>query len=167
VIGPQLGAAPAEMPPAQAAGAQTPGGGTAFTGAVLSAGPSAPSALQPVNPYGQFMPFHDQPAFDPSIFNSSPMPSQMQPMAPPSDASTASRPAAVAMHPSRMAALGGPPAFGGGSPIPPIAGQTRPFEAINSPAEDPTSKRPRVDKLPGGQYYPVSTSYRFCRAFLC
>ena len=148
------------MPPAQAAGAQTPGGGTAFTGAVLSAGPSAPSALQPVNPYGQFMPFHDQPAFDPSIFNSSPMPHQLQPMAPPTDASAGGRPAAVAMHPSRMAALGGPPPFQGGSPVPPVAGQTRPFEAMQSPGEDPSSKRPRVDKLPGGQYYPVRSSHQ-------
>lgn len=60
------------------------------------------------------------------------------------------------MHPSRMAALGGPPAFDGmASPVPVAVGQVRPFDAIDSPGEDGQAKRPRIEKLPGGQFYPV------------
>lgn len=124
--------AQADISPAQAAGASTPGGGTAFTGAVISAGPSAPSAPTPQqqygNPYGNFVPLPDQPMFDPSMFNQPPMPNQQQfggspnpygnqeeqgeiidvplPAAP---AGLPAKPvgAGMGMHPSRMAALGG------------------------------------------------------------
>ena len=167
-IGPQIGSASVDVAPAQTAGVGPPAGGTAFTGAVLSAGPSAPSApLMPqmINPYGEFRPFHDQPAFDPSMFNSSPMPPHMQGPGPSGDFGNQSpsapgglpvRPGGIPMHPSRMAALGGPPPFNGmGSPVPPATGQIRPFDAIGSPGEDGQAKRPRIEKLPGGQYYPV------------
>lgn len=160
--------APVEMPPAHAAGVSTPGGGTAFTGASISAGPSGPSQptpVQHVNPYGQFVPFPDQPAFDPSMFNSSPMPAQSPSAAPMQGEQGAvapglppKPPAGMGMHPSRMAVLGGDsphaPFNASGSPVPPIAGQVRPHEGTPPGQEDGSAKRPRIEKVPG-QLYPV------------
>ncbi len=51
-----------------------------------------------------------------------------------------------------------PPPPGFGSPLPgQIAGQVRPYEADEN-ADGPAAKRPKVEKLTGGQFYPVSES---------
>lgn len=165
--GPQLGsvsAGPAAIPPALAAGASTPGGSTAFSGSIISAGPSAPSAPAAMlhNPQGydgNYMPYADQPAFDPSMFNMPNMPYQGA-----SPAGLPSRPmdgtAAGGIHPSRLAAMGGAGALSPmGMPMgmpPQIAGQTRPYEDGQTGQGPP--KRPRIAKLPGGQFYPVSAT---------
>ncbi|KAJ9095485.1 hypothetical protein QFC20_006628 [Naganishia adeliensis] len=163
--GPQLGvSAPAAIPPALAAGASTPGGSTAFSGSIISAGPSAPSAPSAMlqNPHGydgNYMPYPDQPAFDPSMFNMPNMPYQGA-----SPAGLPPRPmdgmGVGGIHPSRLAAMGGagsPMGMPMGSPMgmpPQLAGQVRPYEDGQTGQGPP--KRPRIAKLPGGQFYPES-----------
>jgi splicing factor 3A subunit 1 len=175
-VGPQLGTpGPQAIPPAQAAGASTPGGGIAFSGAVISAGPQGPSAPQPsqapqtfYQPYpdqSQFQPFHDQPAFDPSVFNMPSMPPQ-QPGPdglPPPPVGLPTKPPLGGIHPSRLAVMGGAspgmpnmPAPYVGSPYGQAAGQVRPHEDDGTPDGSAPAKRQKVEKLPTGQLYPVS-----------
>ena len=52
------------------------------------------------------------------------------------------------MHPSRLAALGAPG----------VAGVTRSADEMGG-ADAPPAKRPKMEKLPEGQYYPVSIFY--------
>ena len=70
---------------------------------------------------------------------------------------------AAGIHPSRLAAMGTPGAASPmgmmpmGSPMgmpPQLAGQVRPYE--DGQMGQPIPKRPRISKLPGGQFYPVS-----------
>ncbi|KAJ9119070.1 hypothetical protein QFC22_003561 [Naganishia vaughanmartiniae] len=176
-VGPQLGTpGPAAIPPVLAAGAATPGGSTAFSGSIISAGPSAPSApaamLPQYNGAGGYMPYPDQPAFDPSMFGMPSMPAQGTPstmMGTPGAMGLPPRPmdgaGTTGIHPSRLAAMGGagaaspmgmPPAMGSPMGMPPqLAGQTRPFEADGQSGQG-DAKRPRIEKLPGGQFYPES-----------
>ncbi|WRT66122.1 uncharacterized protein IL334_003075 [Kwoniella shivajii] len=90
--GPQIGpGAPGQsqaIPPPLAAGLQTPGGGTAYSGATISAAPTGPSTKEYIStPY--------DPSFSPA--NQPP-----------------SAPSAPSIHPSRMAAIN---AAGGSSPV--------------------------------------------------
>ncbi|WWD02712.1 hypothetical protein V865_000753 [Kwoniella europaea PYCC6329] len=85
-IGPGTPGAPQAIPPPLAAGLQTPGGGTAYSGATISAAPTGPSTKEYISaPY------------DPS-FAPSPQP-----------------PSAPSIHPSRMAAINAASASSGGS----------------------------------------------------
>lgn len=166
---------PAYVPPAQAAGAMTPGGGTAFSGASISAGPSAatsfyPPPPPPQNQPGRYQPGGEQPEFDPSIFSMPPMPKQGE-----NNLAVPTGGAAPGIHPSRLAQMGSgspappvlPPPQGGVSvsplpigspsplPPPPVAGQSRPFDHDSSSPVGNVPKRPRIeDKLAPGQYYP-------------
>jgi hypothetical protein len=120
------------------------------------------------NPQG-YMPYPDQPAFDPSMFNT--------PYQGASPAGLPPRPmdgmGVGGIHPSRLAAMGGagsPMGMPMGSPMgmpPQLAGQVRPYE--DGQAGQGPPKRPRIAKLPGGQFYPVSITihlgYWSLRAF--
>lgn len=109
--GPQVGPGisptptPQRIPTPLAAGTQTPGGGTAYAGATITAAPSGPTQREYYEPV---------PSSGPSI------------------------------HPSRQA-------FQAPAPAPPKIGQTRPAE--EEPAERPVFKRPKIEKLPYGQFY--------------
>lgn len=128
----------ANLPPALAASLPTPGGGTAYSGATISAGPTGPTTREYISsPYGASAPAASVPA----------------------SASPSSGPS---IHPSRMAAMA---TAGSASPIPPTptpapapvsTGQVRPRE---EEVERPVVKRAKVDKLPFGQYYSVSATF--------
>ncbi|WWC89581.1 uncharacterized protein L201_004506 [Kwoniella dendrophila CBS 6074] len=131
--GPQIGpgppGAPQAIPPPLAAGLPTPGGGTAYAGATISAAPTGPSTKEYIStPY------------DPSF---SPAPQHPLPSAP----------SAPSIHPSRMAAINAAGGGNGGS-SPLAAGQIRPHEDDNEGNGDkPVFKRPKIEKLPYGQLY--------------
>ncbi|WWC61631.1 uncharacterized protein I303_104215 [Kwoniella dejecticola CBS 10117] len=126
-IGPGVPGQPQSIPTPLAAGLPTPGGGTAYAGATISAEPTGPSTKEYIStPY------------DPSF----------SPAPPPTSANT---PSAPSIHPSRMAAIA---AAGAGSSSP-VAGQVRPYEEDNSSSggDKPVFKRPKIEKLPYGQLY--------------
>lgn len=117
--------------------------------------------LQNPQGYGGYMPYPDQQlGFDPSMY---PQGMAYQGASP---AGLPPRPmegaGAGGIHPSRLAAMGPPGASSPmgmipmGSPMgmpPQLAGQIRPFEDGQMGQGAP--KRPRIAKLPGGQFYPV------------
>ncbi|WVO16420.1 hypothetical protein L204_104096 [Cryptococcus depauperatus] len=96
--GPQLGPGiQAHVPTPMAAGLTTPGGGTAYQGATISAAPTGPTTKEYISaPY------------DPQAFGASPA------------AGTSLGPS---IHPARLAAMG---TLGSGSGTPPVAGQVHP-----------------------------------------
>ena len=59
--------------------------------------------------------------------------------------------AGPSIHPSRIAAMSSQPA----APVAPVVGVTRPAPEDEPPSENFVYKRPRVDKLPYGQFYTV------------
>lgn len=135
VIGPNVGLphrpTEANVPPAFAAGAATPGGGTAYDGATISAAPTGPTQKEYYEPIGG--PSRASASSGPSIHPSrmaavsaggaSPAPPQQQQMQMPMQAA-----------PGRAA---------------PVIGQTRPAEEME---EAPVVKRQRVEKLAFGMY---------------
>lgn len=173
---------PAIVQPAQAAGSSTPDGGVAFSGAVVSAGPSGPAsadqAQQQQQPaFNQYQPYPDQPAFDPSMFGMPPMPKQNTDDPNGTQYTPVNQPNKPLIHPARLAAIGGsavsasPAGFMGspapqgytGSPQPDqLAGQVRPFEEEQDQLEGSAAKRPKVDKLANGAFYPVSLFTIIC-----
>lgn len=121
--GPQLGLAA----PTPSAPASTPAGNAAFSGASISAGPSAATSAYPLPPVPNPAPYGDG-MYAP------------QAGAPPG------------VHPSRLAQM----APGSPYPPPQSAGQTRPLEADSASETGSAPKRQKVAKLPGGQLYHVS-----------
>ncbi|KZS98947.1 hypothetical protein SISNIDRAFT_447772 [Sistotremastrum niveocremeum HHB9708] len=139
-IGPGIG--PAMVPPPITSlpppPASLPAPPTSLPGATISSGPQ-PSAMPSGYP-GQtpvsLPPLHYQGLNAPQPFGYQPPPPGMgMPM----------------MHPSRMAALGGPP-----GPSLPVAGVVRSADEMTGAEDDPVTlaKRQRVEKLPGGHLYP-------------
>ena len=110
--GPQIGPGLTNpsIPPPVAAGLPTPNGGTAYSGATISAGPTGPTQKEYISA-----------SYEPA-------------------------PSAPTIHPSRMAQMGSGP--------PPVAGQTHARDDEEA-AERPVFKRPKIDKLPYGQFYSV------------
>ncbi|WVQ82269.1 hypothetical protein IAT38_004397 [Cryptococcus sp. DSM 104549] len=125
-IGPSVTQAP--LPPPLAAGLSTPGGGTAYSGATISAAPTGPSTREYIStPY------------DPSSFGSP---------APPS------APAPPQIHPARLAAINAAGGSAPGSPSP-VAGQVHGRDGEDG-GDRPAVKRPKIEKLPYGQLYTES-----------
>ncbi|WVF71719.1 hypothetical protein IAT40_006527 [Kwoniella sp. CBS 6097] len=137
-IGPGAPGQPQSIPPPLAAGLATPGGGTAYSGATISAAPTGPTSKEYIStPYD-------------SSFSPAPPP--------PASANLPPIPTAPSIHPSRMAAInaaqGGGSSPGGGAS--PVAGHVRPREGDDGAVaggEAPVFKRPKIEKLPYGQLY--------------
>ena len=129
LVGPQVGPGilpgQTQLPPALAASLPSASGGTAYAGATISAGPTGPSTREYIS-----------------------TPYQAPPSGPP--ASSSSGPA---IHPARLAAIqsSGPPPI---SDQQATQGQTRPREE-ETPSDQPTTKRAKVEKLEFGLYNEV------------
>ncbi|AAW40714.1 hypothetical protein CNBA0990 [Cryptococcus deneoformans B-3501A] len=126
--GPQIGPGitqQAHVPTPLAAGLSTPGGGTAYAGATISAAPTGPTTKEYIStPY------------DPSFGGTPPPPPGSAP----------------SIHPSRLAAMGGNTPYLG-SATPPMAGQVHPRAEDEGAGDRPVFKRPKIEKLPYGQLY--------------